>query len=312
MDIHYLGQIARELTVQLGRPPSFSEMVAAGASDFGMRKVGGLTTILHSIGVPPRGAGYKKQTTAEAFYRHPEEQRQEYVAAPFKSPSTKETILVIGDTHFPWVHTECLEAIHAFNSEKKPTVIVQVGDLYDLYCHSKFPKSLNVYAPEEEERLAREGAAKMWERLIRDNPSAKCYQLLGNHDIRPAKRVQEKNPEMEHVIKAHLGVITQFPGVTTINDYRQELVIDGIVFHHGYRSQLGSHRDYTMSNFVCGHSHKGGVVYRRLKDQTIWEMNAGFVGDAESKAMSYSSQKIHDMTLGWGYIDEHGPRFIHF
>ena len=43
-------------------------------------------------------------------------------------------ILVLGDTHFPWVHQGALEAVYAFaRANPDITDIVQVGDLYDMY-----------------------------------------------------------------------------------------------------------------------------------------------------------------------------------
>lgn len=315
MDLHALVAALKELGRELGRTPFREEFTDKYCTKHHVNKVaGGWTELLRAADMyePPgtRGKQLKKLDSATLFGASIEEALNQYEPVKYQSIKTKSTILVIGDTHFPFVNKDCLEAIYAFNKKIKPDYIVQVGDLYDLFAHSKFPRSHNIYKPEEEEQLGRKAACEMWERLISDNKNAKCFQLWGNHDLRPAKRVLESLPTMEHVVKEYYKQLMTFSGVTTIEDYRQELIIDGIVFHHGYRSQLGSHRDYVLRNFVCGHSHKGGVVYKRLRDEVIWELNAGFVGDADSKVLAYTAQKIHDQTLGWGFIDEYGPRFI--
>lgn len=304
----------KEMAAELGRAPLRQEFTAAHyTKDHIAKHWGSFTILLQAAGLGGEvGKPRKKFTREELFGASVEETLADYEPVKYQSKKPQSSILVIGDTHFPWVNKDCLEAIFKFNKEMQPEYIVQVGDLYDLYSHSKFPTSRNVYRPEEEEQLARKGASEMWERLKADNPKAQCFQLWGNHDLRPAKRVLESLPTLEHVVKEYYKQLMTFTGVTTIEDYRQELIIDGIVFHHGYRANLGAHRDYTLTNFVCGHSHKGGVVYKRLRGEVIWELNAGFVGDADSKALAYTAQKINDQTLGWGYVDKFGPRFIHF
>lgn len=311
MDLHEASQKLKQLAIDIGRVPNRREFYdKCQIVETDIRRLG-WDNILNAAGFSARESRRKQRLSSEdIFGKSVEQQIEEYQPREFSSPKGKSRILVIGDTHFPFVNKQCLEAIYEFNRVQKPSHIVQVGDLLDLYAHSKFPRSQNMYGPEEEEALGRKGAEGMWQQLIKDNPAAQCFQLWGNHDLRPAKRVLESLPTLEHVVKEYYKRLMSFDGVTTIEDYRQELIIDGIVFHHGYRSQLGSHRDYVVQNFVCGHSHKGGVVYRRLRNEVIWELNAGFCGDAESKALSYTAQKIHDQTLGWGYIDEYGPRFI--
>ena len=69
-------------------------------------------------------------------------------------------------------------------------------------------------------------------------------------------------------------------------------------------------REHNLKNTVVGHSHLGGVVYRNTFNGIIWELNAGFCGDTESKALSYTPQRLTKWTKGFGFIDALGPRFI--
>ena len=301
-----------EMTHEIGRVPSRDEFCAANYTKHHIDKTfGGFAPFLAAAGLSKIKSPKLKIDHKTLFYQDIDQQIEGHEPDEIKPFKFKGKILVIGDTHFPFIHKVALERLYAFAEKMKPDHIVQVGDLLDLYAQSKFPRSQNFYSPEEEERLGIESAAEMWRKLKEICPKAKCFQLLGNHDVRPIKRVMESAPTLEHVVKAHYKNIMKFEGVTTIDDYRQELIIEDIVFHHGYRSKLGAHRDYTLTNFVCGHSHKGGVVFRRIRGETIWELNAGFMADASSKVLAYSSQKIHDQTLGWGWVDEWGPRFVH-
>ena len=90
----------------------------------------------------------------------------------------------------------------------------------------------------------------------------------------------------------------------------EELIIGDIAVFHGYRSQLGAHRDYTLMNCINGHTHKGGAVFRQIRGSVIWELNSGLAGDPEAKGLTYRPQKITDWTPGFGEVDKKGPRFI--
>jgi len=156
--------------------------------------------------------------------------------------------------------------------------------------------------------LARKGAQEMWKKIKSTVSKAECYQLLGNHDIRPMKSVIEKYPEIELFID--FSKWFQFDGVTSCMDIRQELKIDGINYIHGYRGKLGEHMEYMRQPVICGHTHRAGVVFKNYGDQILFEMNVGYIGDPESKALSYTAQKHSHSTHAVGLINENGPQVI--
>jgi hypothetical protein len=65
-----------------------------------------------------------------------------------------------------------------------------------------------------------------------------------------------------------------------------------------------------LMSCAVGHSHVGGVAYRSIQGKVLFELNAGLLGDPEAKGLSYTPQKLTRWTLGWGFIDQLGPRFI--
>jgi len=224
-----------------------------------------------------------------------------------KVPGTK-SILVIGDTHFPFVCHDTLALIFYWCEIMQPDYVVQVGDLYDMFAHSKFPRTHLTFNPRDEIEHGFFMAKEMWSRIKKLCPHARCYQMRGNHDARPLKRILECYPEGE--VFFSIEKYFEFKDVVNHADYREELVIENIIFHHGYLTKLGAHADYNMNNTVVGHTHKGGVVYRNTPNGVIWELNAGYCGDPTSKALSYMPQKITKSTKGFGFIDALGPRFI--
>ncbi len=103
----------------------------------------------------------------------------------------------------------------------------------------------------------------------------------------------------------------RFKGVHTVEDDREELIINGIIFMHGYRSRAGDHMRYNGKSTVVGHSHTGSVVYeQKSKRNIIWELNAGFLADETAEPLRYRPQTTSKWTLGYGLIDSSGPRFI--
>ncbi len=312
-DQQQIVRLIQEEAVRLGRTPTSREFrgLVRGGDDTILRLFGSHTILVQAAGLDPVAKGARKLGN-EIFEKNIQEQIENYEPiAPIKQYVSKKKLL-IGDAHFPFVSEYALVRIYEIAEKLQPEIIIQMGDLYDMYAHSKFPRSLNTYSPEEEENLGVEGARAMWKRLREICPKAECFQIWGNHDIRPMKRTAEAQPSVEHIVAKHVKSIMSFEGVTLVEDPRQELIIGDCQHIHGYRSQLGSHRDFALMNTWTGHSHKGGVVYRRFKAQTFWEANAGFIGEAESKALGYTPQKIHGQTLGCGWEDEFGPRFIHF
>lgn len=218
-------------------------------------------------------------------------------------------ILAIGDLHFPFHHRRAVELTLAAISELKPDVVIQVGDVYDMFSYGKFHRSMNVLTPKQEISSARKAAEWLWSEVRKRAPKSKRIQLLGNHDDRPYKRILEKAPEFEHLMSTK--DIFCFDGVETVLDSREELTIGGTLFIHGFLNKLGDHVRYFHKNVVAGHIHRGGTVFFPYNGKTLFELNCGYLADRHTKALQYTSTKrTTSWTLGFGWIDKYGPRFV--
>lgn len=304
-------QDLKRVASELGKTPTRREYEVHGKfSRSILEKVfGGFTKALQA-------AGLQRNTPAkieEILCKDLGEQLREYGCISKvdnripKMVNLKKTI-VAGDLHFPFCNQGTLKAFYEFLKEHRPERCVQVGDLYDMFSHSKFPASRNLYTPAQEMKISHDMAKEFWSTVRTLCPGIECFQLLGNHDIRPIKRILELYPAGELFFS--LEPFYTFEGVKTIFDPREELILDDIVFHHGYRSNLGGHRDFNLSNTVVGHTHTGGVAFRQVRGETLWELNAGYMGDPDSKGLAYTPQRMTNWTQGFGWIDPWGPRFI--
>jgi UDP-2,3-diacylglucosamine pyrophosphatase LpxH len=218
------------------------------------------------------------------------------------------TTLCLGDIHFPWAKWSLLNQVIKLTAQIKPKRIVQVGDLYDMYSYSRFARSVNLMTPKQEVESGRKMAEKLWKELQKAaGKGVECYQLKGNHDERFANRMLAAVPEFEHLLSNGLWC---FDGVKTQESERQELILGNVCFLHGYRRH-GDHVKFNLMSTVCGHTHLGGVIYHRQRNDTIWELNCGYLADPSTVPLSYSQQsKFSRMTHGVGLIDSLGPRFI--
>jgi predicted phosphodiesterase len=298
----------KDLAVELGRTPYWHEIKEIVSNNQVYSNFGSLPVFIQAAGLEP--APRTKKLTNEIFRVDIEQHLEEHEDRTIKKRKPYPRIACLGDLHEPFSHANLKQDFKLFVEKFKPEYIIQLGDAMDQYSAAKFPRSHNVFTPKQEEELAKKNMNEFWSEMQKAAPKAKMIQLLGNHDIRPLKRTLEVMPTMEHWIEKYFQDLYTFENVHTVIDPREEYLIEDIAFHHGYRSKLGDHRDYMHMNFVGGHTHRGGVVYRNIKNTVLWELNCGLAGDPTSKGLSYTNQRMNDWTLGWGCIDEYGPRFI--
>lgn len=226
-------------------------------------------------------------------------------------PGGSGAVVVIGDTHFPFELESAVSAVVEAVRRLRPSLVVQVGDLYDRYSQSRFPRNHSVMTPAEEMERGREKADFMWHRIREAAPKARCVQLLGNHDERPFKRVAAAAPELMEMITPTLRGLHTFDGVTTLMDAAEEFIHDGVAYMHGYHSRLGFHATKNATSTVHGHTHHGGTWFRSDTRGVIFELDAGCLVDVSHKAFDYRLQrKLDGITVGYGVIDGWGPRFV--
>lgn len=215
--------------------------------------------------------------------------------------------IILPDMHFPFVHTECLNwLIDDVIKFKKPDFIIQVGDLLDQFSFSRFSRTHNLMTPKEEIDSGLVMAGAMWSRIKKVAPDAMLVQILGNHDVRVAKRVMDDLPELEDMVFDWMAQKYQFKGVKTILDPKQEVEIDKVIYTHGHLTKLGDHMKYYMQSCVHGHTHRGGMIAMRLRDETLFELDAGFCSDETSVPMRYGATRRSHWTLGGGEVDKYG------
>lgn len=312
MDAHELVAKLKEMAISLGRVPTRDEFQRELRSRKAVTDAfGSFSTLVQAAGLSP---GKPRKIDNSIFekdiVRHLDEYKPRSIVQsihldPWPSAA------ICSDIHWPFANARVIDRFIEFVGDAKPEFVIINGDAWDMYAHTKFPRTHNLFKPREEEALARQMNEEFWQRAQKASPRSKCHQLLGNHDVRPLKRVLEAYPEAEDWIKEKVNSLFTFNGVATMFDPREELFLsNNVIVFHGYKTKLGDHRDYTMYCTANGHSHVGGVVFRKVRGSVLWELNSGLSGDPEAKGLTYTAQKITNWTPGFAVIDGLGPRFI--
>lgn len=212
-------------------------------------------------------------------------------------------VLAIPDIHFPFENKRAIKKVIQLIKKEKPTHIVQLGDLYDLYSFSRFDRSMNVMTPAQEVKKAVKLAKEFWIQVRKAAPRAKCYQLKGNHDVRFQRKLMARAPEFESIID--FDHLFKFPGVTTLKSDRDHLVLDGVTYCHGFLSKSEKHIGHYNTPVVHGHLHKLGIT---TKGSKLWSMDCGHVANTNALPLQYGASKVTNWCMGYGVIEDGKPR----
>jgi len=306
--IHEVYALVKQLALELNKNPNSDDLQKVGISKHEIyTKFGSLSQLHQACGLEPNK---RPKITNDIFKVDLEQHLSSHEDKTIQKRKAYPKIACLGDLHEPFSHANLKQDFKLFVEKFKPEYIIQLGDAFDQYSSGRFPRSHNIFTPKQEEEIAKKNLIEFWSEMAKAAPESKLVQLVGNHDVRPLKQTLSALPVMEHWIQKYFEELYTFDNVKTIIDPREEFIIEDIAFHHGYRSKLGDHRDYIQMNFVGGHTHTGGVVFRNIKNAVLWELNAGLAADPTSKGLSYTNQRMNHWTLGYAAIDELGPRFI--
>lgn len=308
IDQHAIVVMLKDLALELGRTPLRDEFTKLVSRHHVEKAFGSFSTLLQACGLE---SAQSKKITNQIFEQNISRHLEKYQPREDRKKLDYPHLVCINDIHWPFHAQKVIDRFYRYVGDEKPEYVLLNGDARDRYSHARFPRSHNVFTPREEDALSEKLNREFWEEVKKLSPKSKCIQMMGNHDIRPLKMVLDAYPEAEDWIKQALEKSFTFDGVKTIFDPREELMLSGdIMVHHGYKSGLGEHRDYSHYNCIIGHTHKAGIVYRNVRNSVLWEMNTGYAGDPEAKGLSYTSQKITIWTQGFGVVNQDGPRII--
>tara|TARA_Y100001938_G_C8072846_1_gene424193 strand:+ start:1109 stop:1870 length:762 start_codon:yes stop_codon:yes gene_type:complete len=191
-------------------------------------------------------------------------------------PST-EKVIFLSDLHFPHHDPAAISLVLSFIRWFEPEYVYIIGDLLDFYALSSFSKDPNrTLELQKELDMAREFLTV----LRRACPDAEIFFREGNHEDR-LQRYLKAHPE---IFNLRALTMDSLLNLTELNihhyGYREDLFHKGFCVEHG--DVVRKKSAYTaaamlekrVKSGITGHTHRLGVHYRSLRDQTlVWYEN---------------------------------------
>lgn len=203
---------------------------------------------------------------------------------------------VFSDTHIPFHHPNYLEFLKDTFAEWGVDEIVCLGDLIDNHAISRFqsePCADGAYLELEKARSA-------VKELTDTFPNVKMCR--GNHDD-----IAYRQAATLGIGEIFIKPFRDIYGLPMTWELEDEYVLDNVLYTHG-TGRSGKHSTYNIAiderMSVCsGHTHSnGGVQYIANKNDTIFALNTGWLGDDEAYAFNYSRHARHRGTEGCGIV----------
>jgi len=207
-------------------------------------------------------------------------------------------VLVIGDTHIPFVHKDYLSFCKKVYRDYNCKTIVHIGDVCDNHAISYHEHDPDGYSPGEE----------MQEALTILHKWYKTFEhvivCIGNHDALPFRKAFTHGLSKD-VMKTYEEIWQCPKGWLWTPDYE----INNVKYTHGTGGKYNYANMATneRQSIVCGHTHSnGGVTYLASNNSLIFGLNAGCGIDPKAYSMEYGKDFPRRPTLGCGVVLENG------
>lgn len=223
-------------------------------------------------------------------------------------PATKRhdgrTILIMPDTHAPYHSEAALSVFLNVAKAIKPDALVILGDLFDCYSVSRFPKD-----PSRKARLRDELADGM---SVPDRIEAlgipSVYFLEGNHELRLKALVCNDAPALDGMVSIQDELRVKERGWHWVN-YKKSLQLGRMRYSHDFgRHGVNAGRQGLLdvgANIAFGHTHKLGTWYQgTIADGAHVAINCGWLGDVEMVDYRHADIARREYQLGFGLVDE--------
>jgi predicted phosphodiesterase len=235
-------------------------------------------------------------------------ERREITGLPL---SAGRTTFVISDMHIPFHDPEVWAAKMAIIKRLRPEVVVIIGDLFDFYAASSFPKN-----PTRKFRVideVNEGLPLLDELEALRVPNV--FYLEGNHEERLGRAVVSMAPALH-------GMVKTLPEIARIAErgwhwipYKRSISIGKMRFSHDFtRCGVNAARQSLLDvgkSITFGHTHRLGVAYQgTIEDGSHVALNVGHGSDLRQVDYMHRDRALRDWQHGCGIIDEDERGFV--
>lgn len=204
----------------------------------------------------------------------------------------RQTILVIGDLHAPYMHADAVKFLAAVKKVFSPTDVIQIGDEIDGHSLSFHEHDPDLPAPKDELEQAR----KTLKPLFKLFPKVRV--LESNHGSLVYRRAKANGIPLE-ALKSYREIIKAPKGWTWHFDLIVKTALGEVYFHHGKSGGVGVLSKNMGMSAVQGHFHtKFYVSYWSSPRALNWDANCGCLADSKSMAMAYGKNLLNRPIVG--------------
>jgi predicted phosphodiesterase len=235
-------------------------------------------------------------------------ERREVTGLPL---SGGRTTFVISDMHIPFHDPEVWAAKLAIIKRLRPDVVVIIGDLFDFYAASSFPKN-----PQRKFRVideVNEGLPLLDQ--LEELRVPNVFYLEGNHEERLGRAVVSMAPQLH-------GMVKTLPEIARVAErgwhwvpYKRSISIGKMRFSHDFtRCGVNAARQSLLDvgkSITFGHTHRLGVAYQgTIEDGSHVALNVGHGSDLKQVDYMHRDRALRDWQHGCGIIDEDERGFV--
>lgn len=216
----------------------------------------------------------------------------------------RDSILIIGDLHAPFMHKDAVNFLKAVKAKYKPNKIIFMGDEVDSHATSYHEHDPDLHSAGDELKLA----IKQLTPLYKMFPEATI--LESNHgSLIYRKALTAGLPSA--VLKGYREILTAPKGWTWTFDLTIKTPLGPVHFHHG-KSSTAEKLSKNLGMSACqGHFHNRFYIsYWSSPVGLYWDANAGCLVDNKSRAMAYGKNNLQKPIVGCLIILNGVPQLI--
>jgi predicted phosphodiesterase len=225
--------------------------------------------------------------------------------------SNGRTTFVISDMHAPYHDPIVWATKLAIIKLLRPEVVVIVGDFFDFYAASFFPKN-----PTRRARLIdeiEEGLPLLDQLEALRVPNV--FYLQGNHEERLDRAIVSMAPALH-------GMVRTLPEIARIAErgwhwvpYKRSISIGKMRYSHDFtRCGVNAARQSLLDvgkSITFGHTHRLGVAYQgTVEDGSHVALNVGHGSDLSQVDYMHRDRALRDWQHGCGIVDEDERGFV--
>jgi hypothetical protein len=221
-------------------------------------------------------------------------------------------IFCIPDQHYPYQDKRAISAVMKVAQDMKPDYFINLGDALDFWQVSSFakdPTRANTLADDMDE-FKRD--LDLWNSIL---PS-KCEKvfLMGNHEARLDKFVNEKAPEIKKLVKSVDEYCLLSASGWEVVEYGDLYRIRDILFMHGrhHGKNVGQKMiQHYGTHTVHGHCHSAGLTWHRDAVKDIFSLNCGHLSDQGKQSYLYGGVASWREAFGVIYLPDDPKELPH-